>query len=229
MVHYTILFSCSQSPKQTHGRGFGHPHWEVLFLKNLLELLDRTAARLPDAPAFCDEETSITWSGLKQKAAALGTASPGGKRVAERYEALLREVGTELDVLRLAPPEDIARAAGERYCKPCAEWIGACAMDSRQQTHFMVSKSGVQLHGRNGPMFTDYLRIAERYSILRHVRLSARLLGIFQLHRKSAVFGFRLSSQLRAARGRQRDRTIPQESGAILVGLLRGRTRTASP
>ena len=55
-------------------------------------------------------------------AAALGAASPGGKRVAERYEALLREVGTELDVLRLAPPEDIARAAGERTAE------GICRM-----------------------------------------------------------------------------------------------------
>ena len=55
-------------------------------------------------------------------AAALGAAAPGGKRVAERYEALLREVGTELDVLRLAPPEDIARAAGERTAE------GICRM-----------------------------------------------------------------------------------------------------
>lgn len=73
---YTIAqsFSFPTTAQTTHGRNFDHPHWEVLFLKNLLELLDRTAARLPDAPAFCDEETSITWSGLQKGAAAVGTA-----------------------------------------------------------------------------------------------------------------------------------------------------------
>lgn len=48
--------------------------WEAFSLKNILELLDRTAARLPEAPAFCDEETRIGWEELQQRVWSIGTA-----------------------------------------------------------------------------------------------------------------------------------------------------------
>ncbi|MDD4850433.1 MAG: amino acid adenylation domain-containing protein [Gemmiger sp.] len=46
-------------------------------MKNILELLEATAARLPDAPAFCDETQTFTWAETLAAARAIGTALAG--------------------------------------------------------------------------------------------------------------------------------------------------------
>lgn len=43
-------------------------------MKDILDLLDRTADRLPDAPAFCGEDSGYTWAQTRAAARAIGTA-----------------------------------------------------------------------------------------------------------------------------------------------------------
>lgn len=43
-------------------------------MHHLLELLDRTAARQPNAPSYCDETCAYTWAETRAAAASIGTA-----------------------------------------------------------------------------------------------------------------------------------------------------------
>lgn len=43
-------------------------------MKSILELLEHTAARFGDRPAFCDEDRTLTWAQVWQQARAVGTA-----------------------------------------------------------------------------------------------------------------------------------------------------------
>lgn len=43
-------------------------------MKHILDLLDTTAARWPERPAFCDEATATTWGGVQHSVQAIGTA-----------------------------------------------------------------------------------------------------------------------------------------------------------
>ena len=47
-------------------------------MKNILQLLARTAAAAPDAPAYCDEAEAFTWAQTADAAAHIGTALAAG-------------------------------------------------------------------------------------------------------------------------------------------------------
>ena len=43
-------------------------------MKHLIQLLDQTAARWPDRPAFCDEHHTFTWAGTRDRVRRIGAA-----------------------------------------------------------------------------------------------------------------------------------------------------------
>ena len=108
-------------------------------MHHILELLDRTSAAWPDAPSFCDENTSHNWKETRQIVSAVGSALaalPGGvlrrpvavymERGADALHAMLGilAAGGFYTVLDTAQPPERVRAILDQL-EPAAILTGA--------------------------------------------------------------------------------------------------------